>query len=274
MSPPSASAPSHSTTTTTTGNGMSAGRINPGATATAHSYSTMMMGGNAVTTAVTLDDFELVRSKKSSVSPTPATHRSSKNNRTSTPASSSRQAISSESFFQGTGSVVPTTDTNATADQGTGTTPPAAGGPAQPSIKTACVTTDFSMQNVMMQMGLSVISVDGLLIRAAKQWVLRCMACFKGGLMCDVGCADTIVCDLLCRALLCHPTTILSHTHTLPRCNMCLFTVHYELERLFCSKCGAAHMSRVGSSLNTSASSQCLHIHLNTNFHSQSNILS
>lgn len=47
-------------------------------------------------------------------------------------------------------------------------------------MKSACVTTDFSMQNVLMQMGLNVISVDGMLIRAAKQWVLRCMACFKG----------------------------------------------------------------------------------------------
>lgn len=33
------------------------------------------------------------------------------------------------------------------------------------SMKSACVTTDFSMQNVLMQMGLNVISVDGMLIR-------------------------------------------------------------------------------------------------------------
>jgi hypothetical protein len=32
-------------------------------------------------------------------------------------------------------------------------------------MKSACVTTDFSMQNVLMQMGLNVISVDGMLIR-------------------------------------------------------------------------------------------------------------
>lgn len=74
------------------------------------------------------------------------------------------------------------------------------------------------MQNVMMQMGLSVISVDGLLIRAAKQWVLRCMACFK---------------------------------------------VHYELERLFCSKCGAAHMSRVGASVNARTGELRLHLKAN-----------
>ena len=33
------------------------------------------------------------------------------------------------------------------------------------NMKSACVTTDFSMQNVLMQMGLNVISVDGMLIR-------------------------------------------------------------------------------------------------------------
>ena len=78
-------------------------------------------------------------------------------------------------------------DSNATSEQGLTPSP----GPTQPSIKTACVTTDFSMQNVMMQMGLSVISVDGLLIRAAKQWVLRCMACFKGEY-------DLLSCLVLC----------------------------------------------------------------------------
>ena len=34
-------------------------------------------------------------------------------------------------------------------------------------------------QNVLIQMGLNVISVDGMLIRQAKSFVLRCYACFK-----------------------------------------------------------------------------------------------
>jgi len=79
------------------------------------------------------------------------------------------QPPSSEAFFAAAGSAVaprPAADASATEV-------------ARPGVKTACVTTDFSMQNVMMQMGLSVVSVDGMLIRAAKQWVLRCMACFK-----------------------------------------------------------------------------------------------
>lgn len=39
-------------------------------------------------------------------------------------------------------------------------------------------TTDFTMQNLMLQMGLHVISADGMLVRSIRKWVLRCMACF------------------------------------------------------------------------------------------------
>ena len=37
----------------------------------------------------------------------------------------------------------------------------------------------FSLQNVLIQMGLNVVSVDGMLIKRAKSFVLRCHACFK-----------------------------------------------------------------------------------------------
>jgi len=52
--------------------------------------------------------------------------------------------------------------------------------PAPVSLcKTGCATTDFTMQNVMMQIGLKVISVsDGMQIREIAQYVLRCGACF------------------------------------------------------------------------------------------------
>ncbi|XP_074604380.1 RNA-binding protein NOB1 [Brevipalpus obovatus] len=43
----------------------------------------------------------------------------------------------------------------------------------------ACLTTDYSMQNVIIQLGLKVVSVKGLLIRETKQFLLRCFACFK-----------------------------------------------------------------------------------------------
>ena len=49
----------------------------------------------------------------------------------------------------------------------------------QEDAKVACLTTDFSMQNVLMQMGLKVMSVDGLLVKAIRQFVLRCMACYQ-----------------------------------------------------------------------------------------------
>ena len=53
----------------------------------------------------------------------------------------------------------------------------------------ACATTDFAMQNVLLQMGLKLISLDGVAIRRTKSWVTRCGACYavysseKGGSM-------------------------------------------------------------------------------------------
>nr|CAG4649422.1 EOG090X07WR [Scapholeberis mucronata] len=43
----------------------------------------------------------------------------------------------------------------------------------------ACLTTDFSMQNVMMNMGLHVVSLEGRLIHEARTYILRCYACFR-----------------------------------------------------------------------------------------------
>lgn len=45
--------------------------------------------------------------------------------------------------------------------------------------KVACLTTDFSMQNVLLQMGIRVLSVDGLLVRTVKCFALRCSSCGK-----------------------------------------------------------------------------------------------
>lgn len=43
-----------------------------------------------------------------------------------------------------------------------------------------CITGDYAMQNVLLQMGLNVISPkDGLRIRQTKQFVLRCFGCFR-----------------------------------------------------------------------------------------------
>lgn len=45
-------------------------------------------------------------------------------------------------------------------------------------IIVACLTTDFAMQNVLKQIGLHVLSADGVVIRETKTWILRCYACF------------------------------------------------------------------------------------------------
>ncbi|XP_059849067.1 RNA-binding protein NOB1 isoform X4 [Hypanus sabinus] len=46
-------------------------------------------------------------------------------------------------------------------------------------IKVGCMTTDFAMQNVLIQMGLHVISLNGMIIKQARNFILRCFACFK-----------------------------------------------------------------------------------------------
>ncbi|XP_060041269.1 RNA-binding protein NOB1 isoform X2 [Erinaceus europaeus] len=46
-------------------------------------------------------------------------------------------------------------------------------------IRVGCVTTDFAMQNVLLQMGLHVLAVNGMLIREARSYILRCHGCFK-----------------------------------------------------------------------------------------------
>ncbi|XP_062405070.1 RNA-binding protein NOB1 isoform X2 [Sardina pilchardus] len=46
-------------------------------------------------------------------------------------------------------------------------------------VKVGCVTTDFAMQNVLIQIGLNVLSVNGMLIKQTRNYILRCHACFK-----------------------------------------------------------------------------------------------
>ncbi|XP_070575800.1 LOW QUALITY PROTEIN: RNA-binding protein NOB1-like [Ptychodera flava] len=47
------------------------------------------------------------------------------------------------------------------------------------NVSVGCMTSDFAMQNVLIQMGIPVISVGGMLIKRAKSYVLKCSACFK-----------------------------------------------------------------------------------------------
>ncbi|KAI0082359.1 hypothetical protein K474DRAFT_1655101 [Panus rudis PR-1116 ss-1] len=46
-------------------------------------------------------------------------------------------------------------------------------------IGVGCMTADFAMQNVLLQMGLNLVGVEGKKIEKVKTWVLRCHACFK-----------------------------------------------------------------------------------------------
>ncbi len=77
--------------------------------------------------------------------------------------------------------VTPTTTTpsnnDTTPNTPTKTTTTVAGPPM--SQRAACATTDFAMQNVLLQMNLVLLSVDGMRIRRLKSWVIRCGACYK-----------------------------------------------------------------------------------------------
>uniref|UniRef100_A0A3P8RL23 RNA-binding protein NOB1 n=1 Tax=Amphiprion percula TaxID=161767 RepID=A0A3P8RL23_AMPPE len=50
---------------------------------------------------------------------------------------------------------------------------------APADVTVGCLTTDFAMQNVLIQIGLHVLSVNGMVIRQARNYILRCHACFK-----------------------------------------------------------------------------------------------
>ncbi|KAK9825380.1 hypothetical protein WJX81_007035 [Elliptochloris bilobata] len=43
----------------------------------------------------------------------------------------------------------------------------------------ACVTADFAMQNVLLQMGLRLVAPTGAPIHELRRWALRCSACFR-----------------------------------------------------------------------------------------------
>ncbi|KAL7878509.1 hypothetical protein AOLI_G00094830 [Acnodon oligacanthus] len=47
------------------------------------------------------------------------------------------------------------------------------------NVKVGCLTTDFAMQNVLIHIGLNVISLNGMLIKQTRNYILRCHACFK-----------------------------------------------------------------------------------------------
>jgi len=46
-------------------------------------------------------------------------------------------------------------------------------------IPVACVTTDFAMQNVMLHVGMKVMSNSGMIIKNLRTYILRCYSCFR-----------------------------------------------------------------------------------------------
>ena len=54
----------------------------------------------------------------------------------------------------------------------------AGGAAAGNGSSVACMTADFAMQNVLLQMGLRLLSRDGRVVARLSRWALRCSACF------------------------------------------------------------------------------------------------
>jgi RNA-binding protein NOB1 len=92
------------------------------------------------------------------------------------------------------------------------------------SQRVACATTDFAMQNVILQMNLELLSLDGIRIRKMKSWVLRCGACFK------------------------------VHTSS---------SGTSGLKRLFCEHCGSDMVQRVAASIDSKTGRLKLHLKKN-----------
>jgi RNA-binding protein NOB1 len=46
------------------------------------------------------------------------------------------------------------------------------------TVKVSCITADFAMQNVLVQMGLQVLAPNGRMITNIKSFVMRCHACY------------------------------------------------------------------------------------------------
>jgi len=44
-------------------------------------------------------------------------------------------------------------------------------------LKVAIMTSDFAMQNVIIQMGIKLLATDGMSITRAKRFVLECFSC-------------------------------------------------------------------------------------------------
>ncbi|KAJ1726686.1 20S-pre-rRNA D-site endonuclease nob1 [Coemansia biformis] len=46
-------------------------------------------------------------------------------------------------------------------------------------LQVACITSDFAMQNLMLKMGINLVTSDGVKVSRLRTWVLRCHACYQ-----------------------------------------------------------------------------------------------
>lgn len=47
------------------------------------------------------------------------------------------------------------------------------------TVRVGCMSTDYAVQNVLKQMNLNIISLDGKIIKQMRTYILRCYACFR-----------------------------------------------------------------------------------------------
>lgn len=66
----------------------------------------------------------------------------------------------------------PPTSSSSAASGGRGV-----GGGREKEAVAGCLTTDFAMQNVMLQLGLRLLSLQGRAVKRLKSWVLKCDGC-------------------------------------------------------------------------------------------------
>lgn len=47
------------------------------------------------------------------------------------------------------------------------------------SVRVACMSTDYAIQNVLKQINLNIAALDGKIIKQMRTYILRCYACYK-----------------------------------------------------------------------------------------------
>ena len=108
-------------------------------------------------------------------------------------------------------------------------------------IPVGCMTADFAMQNVLLQMDLSLVGMEGKKIQKVKTWVLRCHACFK--------CVRHFPCTY--------------HAHSF------LSRICKDASKKFCPSCGNPTLLRASvtiSSPSASSDAPAMQVHLKKNF--------